>query len=100
MVAYGLSMCLEGYAGLHRIQHLFDECELSRPPREEQVFPRIYPLPSMFETELVVNACHSEMVEIKLNPATVLHEHRGKLIMILGKIDANPNCDEFLEKLE
>jgi hypothetical protein len=54
----------------------------------------------MFETELVVNACHSEMLEIKLNPETVLHEHRGKLIMIVGKIDANPNCDEFLEKLE
>jgi uncharacterized protein YlzI (FlbEa/FlbD family) len=62
-------------------------------------FPRVYPLPSVFESELEVNACHHEMEEINLKPDTLIHEHHGKLIMIVGKVDAVPNCDQFLEQI-
>jgi ABC-type transport system involved in cytochrome bd biosynthesis fused ATPase/permease subunit len=40
------------------------------------------------------------MDEINLKPDTLIHKHTGKLIMIVGKVDAVPNCDQFLEQIE
>ena len=30
----------------------------------------------------------------------LLTKHQGQLIMILGKLDANPTCDDYLETIE
>lgn len=42
MVGYGLSITLEGYAGLHRLAHLFEKCAYIPPCEEDQYFPRVY----------------------------------------------------------
>lgn len=65
MVGYGLSVALEGYAGLHRLGHLFEKCSYITPDKNTKVFKRLYPNHSLcFETDLYVEGCENPPNEI------------------------------------
>ena len=37
---------------------------------------------------------------LNLKEELIVDNHPGELIMVLGKVDAVPNCDEYIKKLE
>ena len=49
---------------------------------------------------MIVYPCEEELEEIDLKTDNLLKDHEGELVMIVGKVDAHPTCDEYLEKIE